>query len=150
MTMNPADHHIVIPRARTRPGLIARAKTFRLVLDSEALWVIHLGNAMGPKVKSNDMLADKLAGVMVNRMEAKLMQELERVEASLEGMPLAEQMKRKHSFRVPVSESGAVSLQPNPHVPPRLMVKSTAGKAKLDGTDGERPLFEAIAGAFAR
>ncbi len=147
--MNQTEIAVVVPRAKTRPGLIARAKTFRLVLDSEALWIIHLGNAMGPKVKSNDILADKLAGVMVNRMEAKLMKELERVEASLIGMPLADQVKRKHSFRVPLSEGGAVTLQPNPHVAPRLIVKGAAGKAKLDGAEGDRVMFEAIADAFA-
>jgi len=84
--------------------LIARARIFRIVLDTEALWHIHPGNAMGGKVKSNDIIANKLAGFMIRKLEEKMIRDLKRSEKQIEGMPLAEQVNRKHGFRVPLAE----------------------------------------------
>ena len=139
---------IVVPRVKTRPGLIASAKTFRLVCDDDGLHVIHLGRAMGPKVKSRDPLADKLAGVMITKIEQRLETTLANVERELQGRTLTELLARKHSFSIPLTERGAVTSKSVPGGEVMLVIRSPMAKAKLIGHASLAPDFESIAARF--
>lgn len=143
-----ASATIIVPRVKTRPGLIASAKTFRLVCDDDGLHVIHLGRAMGPKVKSRDPIADKLAGMMISKMEQKLEAALAAAEAGLEGKTLTELLARKHSFSVPLTERGAVACRDVGGGEVELRIRSASTKAKLIGHERCGPDFQAIAARF--
>ncbi|BCX48278.1 hypothetical protein HAHE_21860 [Haloferula helveola] len=139
---------IVVPRTKTRPGLIASAKTFRLVCDDQGLHVIHLGRAMGPKVKSRDPIADKLAGVMISKMERKLEESLAEAEREIEYLPLAELVARKHSFTVPLTERGAVEVRSCAGADLVLVIRAPQKKAKLLVHSHYRDELEAIERRF--
>lgn len=148
MRTSEPDQTITIARVKTRPGLIASAKTFRIICDETGLHVIHIGRAMGSKVKSNDPLANKLADVMANKMEAKMEAALRETELQLEGQTLTQLLERKHSFSVPFTETGAVRYQAGAGSDTLLVIKSKATKTKLIGTLKERDDFESIARRF--
>lgn len=139
---------ITIPRVVSPQGLIASARTYRLVLNEAGLHVIHLGRAMGMKVKSGDAIADALAGKMVNKMEQNLEIRLAEAEKALEGVPLSELVRRKKSFLVTPGAGTTVTALVKPNLPPRLIVKSPTGKLKLVGPEGSEEDFQQIAVAF--
>lgn len=140
---------ITIPRVKTRPGLIASAKTFRLVCDHDGLHVVHLGRAMGPKVKSRDPLADKLAGVMISKMEQKMEAALAATERELQGQTLSQQLTRKHSFSIPLTETASVICRDGFAGEVMLVIRAPGRKMKLIGHDRHWKEFQAIAERFA-
>lgn len=148
MKTSEPSQTITIARVKTRPGLIASAKTFHIICDDTGLHVIHLGRAMGNKVKSNDPLANKLADAMTKKMEARMEAALRETERELEGIPLTRMLERKHSFSVPFTEVGAVRYQAGSGSDTLLVIKSKAAKTKLIGTLEDREDFVSIAQRF--
>jgi hypothetical protein len=148
MNTSELNQTITIARVKTRPGLIASAKTFCIICDETGLHVIHLGRAMGTRVKSNDPIANKLAEVMTNKMEAKMESALRDAERELEGCTLNQMLTRKHSFSVPFTETGSVRYEAGSGSDTVLVIKSKAAKTKLIGTLAERDAFESIARRF--
>ncbi len=139
---------IAVPRAKTLPGLIARARTYRLVLDDSGLWVIYLGNAMGPEVKNMGLFAKMISGVILKRIRIRIEKHIAKGEAELMGLPLLEQVKRKHSFHVPVSETGAIEADLGKLESPALKIRSAAGKLRIIGAETDFEGFARIAAAF--
>lgn len=140
---------IVIPRVVSPQGWIASAQTYRLIFNEDGLNLIHLGRAMGTKVKSGDMLADALANKIVNRMEAKMEANLAAAEKEIEGVPLIDLLGRKKSYQIPIYETGAVTCKIDPNFPSRLIIRATGLKLKLVGPPDAELAFQKIADAFA-
>jgi hypothetical protein len=67
---------LVVERCVKPPGFIFAARTYRLVLNRNGLYLLHIGRAMGPKVRADGYLADKLAQSMISKMERKMMGKL--------------------------------------------------------------------------
>ncbi|MDA7881578.1 hypothetical protein N9A94_04670 [Akkermansiaceae bacterium] len=139
---------LIIPRTKSPQGWIASAKTYRLILDDEALWAICIGRAMGMRVKSRDPLADMLAGKMINKIQARMEKQLAAAEDEITDVPLIGLLKRKHSLRVPLGEKGAVTFLQRNHQDPRLVIKSGGGKLKLDAHPDFADELKQIAKAF--
>jgi len=140
---------LIIPRTKSPQGWIASARTYRLILDDEALWAICIGRAMGMKVKSRDPIADYLAGKMVNKIEARMEKQLAAAEEEIADVPLVGLLKRKRSLRVPLGEKGAVTFVHKKNQDPRLIIKSGGRKLKLDAHPSFADEFAQIAKAFA-
>ena len=139
---------LIIPRTKSPQGWIASARTYRLILDDEALWAICIGRAMGMRVKSNDPIANVLAGKMINKLEARMEKQLAAAEEEIANVPLVGLLKRKHSLRVPLSEKDAVTFVHKNNRDPRLVIKSGGRKLKLDAHPSRADEFAQIARAF--
>ena len=139
---------ILIPRCKSPQGLIASARTYRLILDDEALWAVCIGRAMGMKVKSRDPIADFLAGKMINKMEKRLEIKLAATEEEIADIPLNKLVQRKHSLRVPLDEKGAITFVQRNHQDPRLIIKSGGKKLKLDAHQSYADDFKEITRQF--
>lgn len=74
----------VVERAVKPPGFIFAARTYRLVLNGNGLCLIHIGRAMGPKVRADGYLSDKLAQSMISKMEKKMMGKLSQREEDID------------------------------------------------------------------
>ena len=77
---------LIVERCVKPPGFVYSARTYKLVFDNNALYLLHIGRAMGPKVRANGYLADKLAQAMIQKMERKMMQQLADRENEIEGL----------------------------------------------------------------
>ena len=88
---------LVIQRCVKPPGFIFSARTYRIVLNNQGLYLIHLGKAMGVSVQSGGYVADKQAGYMVNKMEAALMKQLEAREENIDNSNLDNELESKES-----------------------------------------------------
>ena len=138
---------IIVPRTTTFPGLIARARTFRLILNPAGLWIIHLGNAMGPPPPNHPI--GRLVGIWLKRLAAKLSAKLTKVEHEIASIPLPVLVERsKHSFHIPLGEPCIVRLESNKNGRPCLRIKSLPGKISLNGTETDRKAFAEIAERF--
>lgn len=140
---------IVIPRVISPQGWIASAKTYRLTFNEDGLYLIHLGRAMGNRVKSGDRIADALANKIVNHMEAKMEAALATAEKEIEGVPLSDLLKRKKSYFIPTYENGAVTCKIRANLPAKLIIRATGLKLTIIGPPDAGPGFEKIAHAFA-
>ena len=58
----------VIQRCVKPPGFIFAARTYRLVLNDKGLYLIHIGRAMGPKVRADNAVSDALAQKMIGKI----------------------------------------------------------------------------------
>ena len=67
---------LVVERCVKPPGFIFAARSYRLVLNRNGLYLLHIGRAMGPKVRADGYLADRLAQSMISKMEKKMMEKL--------------------------------------------------------------------------
>lgn len=132
-TQQDESIHCQIDRAVKPPGLIASASTYRLILTAEGLYLIRVGRAMGPKVKSRDPIADALAGVMINRMEKKLEAALQKVEdEELPGRSPRELLSRPKSYLItPASVIAIRSSRPGPNGI-TLRIKSAVKNLRLN------------------
>lgn len=89
----------VVERCIKPPGLIFAARTYRLVLNTKGLYLIHIGRAMGPKVRADNPISDKLAQSMITRVEDKLMQKLAIREAEIDDADLDRELSRSSKSR---------------------------------------------------
>jgi len=141
--------NIIIPRAVTSQGLIASAKTYRLVFNEGGLHIIHLGRAMGMKAQSGEKIADALATKLAGKFEQGLEAQLAAVEKEIADVPLSALVRRKRSFQVALREKDTVTALIKDGEPPRLIVKASGGRIKLIGPLDHTSDFEFIAQSFS-
>lgn len=122
-----------IDRAVQPPGLIASASTYRLFLTTEGLYLIRLGRAMGPKVKSRDMIADAIAGAIVNKMERRLEENLRRVEdTEIGGRSPRDLLQRPKSYLIPPESVGSIRSRQTGEEMVTLWIKSSVKSIRLN------------------
>jgi hypothetical protein len=83
---------LVVERCVKPPGFIFAARTYRIVLNKSGLYLLHIGRAMGPKVRADGYLADKLAQSMISKMEKKMMGKLSEREEGIDDANLEQEL----------------------------------------------------------
>ncbi|MBI4231763.1 hypothetical protein HY605_00905 [Candidatus Peregrinibacteria bacterium] len=120
----------IISRAYTSPGLIARARAYKLVLEADGLYVLHIGPA------SSDMSSNKsFEQAVISAVQRKMEQSLQASEAEMVGKSPAELVQRKHSKFLPKSSITSVETGENFKGRATLQLKSSEGKFKFYFTD---------------
>src|SRR3989338_9770020 len=84
----------VIQRCVKPPGFIFAARTYRLVLNDKGLYLIHIGRAMGPKVRADNAVSDALAQKMIGKMERSMMENLAKREEGIDDANLDKELLR--------------------------------------------------------
>lgn len=131
---------IIVPRATKPAGLISRARTYRVVLNPSGLWIIHLGNAMGPPPPNT--IIGKLVGIYLKKLAAKLNRQLRTKEKEIASIPLPDLVKlSKHSFHIALQQRCSIRASKLPS----LSIKSPQGKITLYGKESDRQAFADIA-----
>ena len=133
MTSN--QNSITIPRCQTTPGLIAGAKTYKLVFNEDGLFVIHLGGAMNlnyQNIKPREGLAVRvLSGALINAMAGGLEKKLAEEELRLASIDLKTVVDDKKVFLITPQNLEKFEISKNGFNMPTLDIKSGRLKLKL-------------------
>jgi len=92
-------NNLIISRCIKKPGLITGARTYRLVLNENGLYIIELGNAMMETPKTN-VVSDAIAGVIVDKIAENLERKIVEKENSLVGKDLNQLVDNKKNFLI--------------------------------------------------
>lgn len=107
---------LIVERCVKPPGLIFAARTYRLVLNDKGLYLIHIGRAMGPKVRADNAISDAIAQKMISKMERNLMEKLAKREAVIDDNDLDKEVplssKSRH-FANPKEVELKFKMHPN-------------------------------------
>lgn len=98
---------ITIHRSLKRPGLIDRARTYRIILNQEGLYFICLGKATMEVPQRGDVIAEAIAGKILQGIAGKFEKEIQETEARLEKEGVVAMAKTPKSYFIP---SNAISL----------------------------------------
>ncbi|GEM_PF-1834106 len=116
---------LTIERCVKPPGIIYAARTYKLVLNDKGFYLLHLGRAMGPKVRADNAMADRIAQSMISKMEKKMDQKLSKRESDIDFQSLDSELEKSSKSRY-FRNSSEVELN--------LKVMATGlGKLKLKG-----------------
>lgn len=130
---------IVIERCEKKAGIFVGAKTYRLVLNDEGLYILDLGKAMGARNERNliaDKILDKIQDSRDKQREAK---ENELVAADLKSL-LGD--KRNRLLKdIDTTEAKYTNL----HQHPKLVIKSNVVNITLHFWPADADKVEKIA-----
>src|SRR3989338_10235291 len=139
----------VIQRCVKPPGFIFAARTYRLVLNDKGLYLIHIGRAMGPKVRADNAVSDALAQKMIGKMERSMMENLAKREEGIDDANLDKELlrsKKSHFFADPSEVQ--LSLNANHHNGGRLKLKGKGTRLNLQIFPADMHTAELIVQAF--
>jgi hypothetical protein len=94
---------ITIHRSLKRPGLIDRARTYRIVSNADGLYFICLGKATLEVPQRGEIIAEAIAGKIVESIAAKFEKEIRETEARLEKEGVVAMAKTPKSYFIPRS-----------------------------------------------
>lgn len=115
---------VVIERCEKRPGIFTGARTYRLVLNEQGLYILELGKAMGYRNKGN-AIADKI----LDSIEKQRLQQDELRTLELEHADLAKLVENKKNFFVKKGADTHVEFKQQTFF--NLIIKSPKVKMKL-------------------
>jgi len=133
------------------PGIIFAARTYRLVLNDKGLYLIHIGRAMGPKVQSNNAMANRLADGMISNMERNMMAKLAAREEGIDDANLDKELplsKKSRFFGNPSEVQ--MSFNAHNHSGGRLKLKGKGVHLNLNIDPSDAGLAQAIVDNFKR
>lgn len=109
---------IIIEKCEKKPGVFVGARTYRLVLNEQGLYILELGKAMGYKNESN-IIADKILDkIQESREKQQAEKEKEFNTGDLDAL-----IDKKKNFLIKKSDVKEVKLS-NPDTAPKLTIKS--------------------------
>lgn len=121
----------VIARCLKRPGLIDRAKTYRLVHNSKGLYLICLGNSTVDTPAGKGSVAGVIAGKVIDKMAEKFEKTAQETEARIEKEGLDTMAKTKKSYYVPAQKIESFVHKPGANGTSTVDIKGEGVKMRL-------------------
>lgn len=134
---------VIIPRCLKRPGLIERAKTYRLQWNNQGLYLICLGNAT-LQVNTQQSAAHALASGIVDKMAAKFEQQAQATEKRIEQEGLPAMAQTKKSYFIPTADLQVFEYKPVADGSLRVNIKSKVVNMALQVHTYYQPQLDAI------
>ena len=109
---------IIIERCEKKAGVFVGAKTYRLVLNEDGLYILDLGKAMGVRNERN-LIADKI----LDKIQENRENERQEKEKELNSADLKSLLANKKNVLLKRADVKAAKFS-NPHQYPKLSIKS--------------------------
>jgi len=136
---------IIIDRCIKKPGFIEGAKTYKLVLNENGLYIIEMGKAMGERVHHSG-ISGAIADKLIDKMEARREREIAGKQAELAQTDLDDLIKDKKNFLL--NKESIDSIEFKEGIEPILKIKSKIKNITLhfhvDYTDDIKTIFNVL------
>ena len=122
-------NNLIIKRCVKKPGLIVGARTYRLVLGDEGLYILEIGKAM-METPRTDVVSGAIADVFIDKLAEKREKDIIQVEQSLEGQDLTKLVDNKKNYLVRKEDIKEIELS-DKNNELKLSIKATKIKITL-------------------
>ena len=123
------NNMIIIERCEKKPGIFVGARTYRLILNSEGLYILEMGKAMGYREERNT-IANSISAKILDKIQQNRETQFAAKEKELSSMALNPLIDNKKYFLIKKNNVSAVTLT-NLNGVLKLSIKSAILKITL-------------------